>query len=359
VRNPARKVTAMPCNPARSLTRLLLLAASVVTADAAGACSRILWNDNGHGVMVGRTMDWPESTEPVLTVLPRGMERDGGLLAGQPVVAENPARWTSKYGSLVTTVYGIGTADGLNEAGLGAHLLYLTATDFGPRDPSLPGLHAGLWTQYVLDNAATVAEALALLDKVQVVLVEAHGHKATVHLAIEDASGDSAIIEYIDGKPVVHHGPEYRVMTNDPSYDQQIALLAGMDFSNPSSDMPLPGNVNARDRFQRASYYLALLPDPANEREAAASILSVARNVSVPFGAPYKGFGIYNTEYRTAMNLTDRRYYFELTTSPNLIWADLSAMNLDAGSGVRTLDPDNIALSGNVTGDFTRAPAPF
>ena len=349
----------MPRRPARPLVSLLLLAASVLTADAALACTRILWNANGHAVMVGRTMDWPESTEPVLTVLPRGMARDGGLLAGQAVVTDNPARWTSRHGSLVTTVYGIGTVDGLNEAGLGAHLLYLTATDFGARDPGLPGIQAGLWAQYVLDNAATVSEALALLDKVQIVMVEARGHKASVHLAIEDASGDSAIVEYIDGKPVVHHGPEFRVMTNDPSYDQQLALLAGQDFSNPSSDMPLPGNVNPRDRFQRASYYLALLPDPASEREAAASILSVARNVSVPFGAPYKGFGIYNTEYRTAMNLTDRRYYFELTTSPNLIWADLSAMNLDAGAGVRVLDPDDIRLSGNVTGDFTPAPAPF
>ena len=349
----------MPRPPARPLATLLLLAGSVLAADAAVACTRILWNDNGHAVMVGRTMDWPESTEPVLTVLPRGMARDGGLLAGQAVVTDNPARWTSRHGSLVTTVYGIGTVDGLNEAGLGAHLLYLTATDFGARDPGLPGIQAGLWAQYVLDNAATVAEALALLDKVQIVMVEARGHKASVHLAIEDASGDSAIVEYIDGKPVVHHGPEFRVMTNDPSYDQQLALLAGQDFANPSSDMPLPGNVNPRDRFQRASYYLALLPDPASEREAAASILSVARNVSVPFGAPYKGFGIYNTEYRTAMNLTDRRYYFELTTSPNLIWADLSAMNLDAGAGVRVLDPDDIRLSGNVTGDFTPAPAPF
>lgn len=53
-------------------------------------------------------------------------------------------------------------------------------------------------------------------------------------------------------------------------------------------------------------------------------MLSIARNVSVPFGAPYQGFGIYNTEYRTVMNLNDKRYYFELTTAPNLIWVDLN-----------------------------------
>ena len=56
-------------------------------------------------------------------------------------------------------------------------------------------------------------------------MVEAHGHKANVHLAIEDASGDSAVIEFVNGKQVVHHGREYRIMTNDPPYDQQLALL--------------------------------------------------------------------------------------------------------------------------------------
>ncbi len=103
-----------------------------------------------------------------------------------------------------------------------------------------------------------------------------------------------------------------------------------------------------------------MLPEPKNEREAVASVLAVMRNVSVPFGAPYKGFGIYNTEYRTAMNLTDKHYYFELTTSPNVIWVDLSRFNLAPGQPVMVLNPDDIALSGDVTARFLKAPrAPF
>lgn len=250
---------------------------------AGEACSRILWNDNDVAVVVSRTMDWPESTEPILTVLPRGMKRDGGRVGDAVVVAENPARWTAKYGSLVTTVYGIGTADGLNERGLGGHLLYLTATDFGPRDPSKPGLQAGLWLQYALDNAATVTEALAALESVQIVPAEARGRKATVHLALADASGDSAIVEYIDGKRVVHHGREYRIMTNDPTYDQQLALLKQQDFSKPSSEMPLPGDV---------------------------------------------------------------------------IWVNLTKLDLAEGAPVMVLDPDDVELSGNVTGKFHRAEKP-
>jgi len=345
----------------RTLSGILVTAfAASLALDSAFACTRILWNTNKLAVVSSRTMDWPESTEPTLTVFPRGIARDGGRVGPEETIAKNPATWTSKYGSIVTTVYGIGAVDGLNEKGLAIHLLYLNAADFGPRDDSKPGLVATLWGQYALDNAATVAEALTVLQDVQIVMAEARGHKGTVHLAMEDTSGDSAIIEYIDGKPVIHHGRQYTIMTNDPAYDQQLALLKQHDFSHPSSDTPLPGNVNAADRFQRAAYYSALLSEPKNTREAIAGVLAIARNVSVPFGAPYKGFGIYNTEYRTAIDLTDKRYFFELTTSPNVIWAELGNFDLKPGAAVLQLNPDNIALSGGVSASFkTIDKAPF
>lgn len=351
----------------RTPTMLILstvLGASVIFGwrvhSDAQACSRFLWNDNKLGVFVARTMDWPESTEPVLTVFPRGVGRNGGKIGPDVVVKENPAKWTSKYGSMVTTVYGIGTIDGFNEKGLGVHMLYLSATDFGPRDKSRPAVHAGLWGQYLLDNCTTVKEALKALEGIQVVMAEARGHKATLHLAMEDPTGDSAVVEYLEGKPVVHHGRQYKIMTNDPTYDKQLELLKKLDFSKPSSDTPLPGNVKATDRFQRIAYYSAMLPEPKNEREAVASAFAIARNVSVPFGAPYKKFGIYNTEYRTVMNLTKLRYYFELATSPNVIWADLSKISLSPGSPVKILNPDNPDLSGDVTAKFQKIDrAPF
>ena len=323
-------------------------------------CTRVFWNAYENTMLVGRTMDWPESTEPILTTLPRGMKRDGGRLGPAVAVRERPATWISKYGSMVTTVYGLGSADGFNERGVGAHMLYLNAAGYGPRDPDRPGLHAGLWAQYVLDNAASVREALELLEGVQIVNVEARGRAATVHLAVEDATGDSAIIEYVGGKPLIHHGREFRIMTNDPTYDEQLALLARMDFSKPASDVPLPGNVNPIDRFQRASYFHALLPEPRSEREAVASIFAIARNVSVPFGAPYKDFGIYNTEYRTVIDLSERRYFFELTTSPGVLWADLSKFDLMPGSPAMALNPNEFDLAGNVTSRFRRLErAPF
>ncbi|WP_075657071.1 linear amide C-N hydrolase [Pseudochrobactrum sp. B5] len=327
---------------------------SLFPAFNAEACTRLLWN-NKVGVVVGRTTDWPVTTEPVINVFPRGISRNGGQLDHKTVVAKNPLKWTSKYGSMVTTMFGVGTVDGFNERGLGAHLLYLTSTDFGTRDTSKPGLQAALWAQYALDSAATVSEALMLLDKIQPVMVEVNGGtKATVHLALEDAAGDSAIVEYINGKAVVYHNPDYRVVTNDPSYDKQLALLKKLDFSNASRETPLPGNVSPTDRFQRASYYLRTIPEPKTDHEAVSTMLSVARNVSVPFGAPYKDSGQYNTEYRTVSNLAKKRYYFEMTTSLNVVWADLNKFNLAKGAPVMFLKPDNFNLTGDVTAKFQK-----
>ena len=357
-----------------------VLALSLLTVSLAEACTRILWNENTQsesvGPLVGRTMDWPISTDPVLTVFPRGATRQGGQLGSAIVVKENPANWKAKYGSLVTTIYGIGAVDGVNEKGLAAHLLYLNDTQLPDRDPSKPGVHIALWAQYVLDNAATVQDALDELDKVQIVMANLTGKdgqvtRGAVHLMMEDADGDSALIEYVGGEKKVHHNRDVRVVTNDPPYDQQREVLSnttrmmtkeGVDLQHPNSSWPLPGNVSPEDRLIRATYFLALMPQPKDEEQGIASILAIARNVSVPFGAPYKpqeGMAVYNTEYRTVINLRDRQYFFELTTRPDVAWIDLMKFDLTPGAPVMVFNPYQGNMNGEITQRFVPTQAPY
>ena len=64
-----------------------------------------------------------------------------------------------------------------------------------------------------------------------------------LHLVIEDATGDSAVIEYIDGKAKIYHGREYTVATNSPTFDKQIEHLK--EYKMFGGEKPLPGDNRA------------------------------------------------------------------------------------------------------------------
>jgi penicillin V acylase-like amidase (Ntn superfamily) len=73
-------------------------------------------------------------------------------------------QWTSTYGSVGVSFYGVATVDGMNEKGLVANVLYLAESDYGTSVAGRPNMSIGGWAQYVLDSYATVAEAVAALE---------------------------------------------------------------------------------------------------------------------------------------------------------------------------------------------------
>jgi penicillin V acylase-like amidase (Ntn superfamily) len=327
------------------------VAALVFVTPAADACTRAVYFGQDGQTVTGRSMDWVEDMHTNQWVFPRGMKRDGGLGKGS-------FEWTSKYGSVVTSVYEGGTADGMNEKGLVANMLYLAESEYPPADDKRPGVCISAWTQYVLDHFATVAEAVKELKKEEfkVVTVEApNGAKGTVHVSISDASGDSAIFEYVKGKLVVHHGKEYQVMTNSPVYDKQLAIHEY--WKDIDGAVMLPGTPRAADRFARASYYVNACKQTADPREAVAAVFSVMRNVSVPRGVRKKDApNLSSTIWRTVADQKNRVYYYEDTNSPGLIWVKLDKIDFKEGSGTRKLTlvgkPDT---TGDQTANFEKA----
>ena len=82
-----------------------------------------------------------------------------------------------------------------------------------------PNLSIGGWAQYALDSYATVAEAVADLEKQPFTIIAPvlpNGEAGVGHLAISDQSGDSAIFEFLGGQLKIHHDRHYTVMTNSP-----------------------------------------------------------------------------------------------------------------------------------------------
>jgi len=332
---------------------MTLTACLMAVQPAAFACSRVLWASPDNQVFVGRTQDWTEKANSAFRVYPRGLERTGA-------VAQNPHKWTTKYGSLVLSAYDSGTHEGVNEKGLAAHALYLAGeTDFGKRDPKRQAIGVMQWVQYYLDNFATVAEAVDAQKNstLQVEpLILPNGFPTLVHVSLSDKSGDSAVIEFIGGKPKVYHDKRFTVMTNEPTYDKQIENLK--QYRTFGGDKPLPGERTPSDRFVRAAYYANGLPKPANAGEGAAYMFSVIRNISVPFGLgdPDKP-NIASTIFRTVIDLTGGRYYFESTYAPNVVWVDYSKLDFSKGSGERELQVEKkiFSLNGDVTSQLQPA----
>jgi len=328
----------------------ILLVLGGMALQEAGACTRAVYLGPQETIITVRSMDWMSDLGSNLWAFPRGMQRDGA--AGPTSI-----RWTSKYGSVVASAFEAVTADGMNEKGLVANLLYLAESEYvqpSPGDRRLP-MSISAWTQYILDNFATVAEAVTAIRKEPfyvVPVMSPDGHAGTVHLSISDSTGDSAIFEYVGGKLVIHHGRQFQVMTNSPVYDRQLAL--NEYWKQIGGTTMLPGTNRAADRFVRASFYINAIPKTSNDAEAVAAAFSVIRNASVPLGITTPGQpNISSTIWRTVSDHKNRRYYFESTRSPSVFWVNLADMDFAAGKPTKKLTLTGGAIfAGNAAAQF-------
>lgn len=267
-------------------------------------------------------------------------------------------QWTSKYGSVIASGYDICSTDGVNEAGLAANLLWLAESQYPKPGADGPGISLALWAQYVLDSFGSVAEAVTALTAtplaVQTAGVPGQDRLATLHLSMSDKTGDSAIVEYIDGQQVIHHSRDYQVMTNSPIFEKQLAVEEY--WKGIGGTVMLPGTNRAADRFVRASFYINAIPKTDDPLLAVAEVLSVVRNASVPYGISTADEpNISSTRWRTVVDHKSLRYVFESALAPNTFWVDLKNFDftkcskLDLGQGEKSV------FAGDASGHFAVA----
>lgn len=338
----------------KKLTLMCAFLFSMGVSSKADACTRVVYKGPSDMVITARSMDWKDEIQANLWVFPKGMERSGE-------VGKNSVKWKSKYGSIIATAWDIATADGMNEKGLVANILWLVESEYAKFDPTGKdkGITISAWAQYMLDNFATVDEAVQEMRKEPFVVVSDYipGTQkfSTLHLSLSDAKGDNAILEYIGGKLVIHHNPSYTVMTNSPVFEQQLAL--NQYWKGIPGTIMLPGTNRAADRFVRASYYIDAIPQTTDKRIAVASVFSVIRNCSVPFGISSETEpNISSTRWRSVADQKDKIYFFETVLTPNTFWVDLKDFDLSAKGKVMKLSLDNnITYNGKANQSFKEA----
>lgn len=327
-------------------------------------CSRGVYTvdePDGIRVLSGRTFDWLTATESHLYAFPAGMDHDGAAGSGS-------LKWTSRYGTVLLAMSDNAITDGINEVGLTGNVLYLKNTETGVYNASKPQVSVAVWLRYFLDMYSSVEDvAKDLYDEDGETKFQVADSFPThifpvpplIHISLADSTGNNMIMEWIGGKLKTYISRKYTVMTNEPPFDEQLALDS---YWLSMQNVTLPGTDRPADRFARLTHY-ARLAKPANSpAEALATLQGMIRAVSVPMrhydiNAPNGGPNIAPTHWRSYADLKDMRYFFESATKNEFIWISLKQLDLSPGSGVRkfTADAEGKGLAGrhgDKTSDF-------
>lgn len=331
----------------------------IMNVSSSLACTRVLL-ENKYGINIGRNMDWAgaEYAKHKLLILPRGIERTGE-------VSGNSAKWTSKYGSLVMTMYDLGVVGGINEKGLNVEALYLVASDYGIRNEKITGINIAIYSQYILDNFASVKEAIAYLkaNELQLVSLTLPGFDkpAGLHFAIADNSGDNAIIEYIDGKLRIYNDKNYKILTNDPAYNEQLKNLK--QYKNYGGSLEIPSGFTPSDRFVRTTYNLDLAVEHKNSNKNLKMLGDIMANAAQPdiknVRPDATGPESSATSYTSVADLTNLMFYVTFLDNHSVLKVDIKKLNFSKNSPEMMFDIEKNNFHGDITDKFQKLQKPF
>ncbi len=314
-------------------------------------CTRIYNNFNPENkfLTTARNMDWAEQMPTTIFVfktnLDKPTEKIGLSEKDTDALHDNPLTWIARYDSVVNMV-GVnapyGASDGINSAGLVANLLYDSDASYHRNDSAkCKQLDVLRWVQFVLDTCASVKEVVNQFNENATVQIEIIGAKvpgstkeASLHLAVSDKFGDSAIIEVHKGTFVIYHNMDFRIMTNEPSYAKQIELNQYWRWQwssqNHFPSSTLPGGPFPSDRFARASYYLNHLHPTHSSADSLAQSKSIVMNASVPvnFNSEDDNFpNIAQTLWTSVSDHNNLLYFFCNARTMGDLYIDLNELD--------------------------------
>ena len=322
------------------------------------ACTSIRLKAEDGAVIHARTAEFggDELSFGNILLVPRGHE-----IAGTAPGGNAGLKWKAKYAMVGPTREKYVTpVDGLNEKGLAVGTLYHPGyaeyTQVGPGDHArtIAPAEFALW---LLTNFATVAEAKKALPEVTVgeVVFPAWGFVPPFHFIVHDLDGQCTVVEFTKGKMVVYDNP-LGVMTNSPTFDWHVTNLRnyinlsatartpieldGMEFAqfgSGSGTLGLPGDFTPPSRFVRAvAFSRSAMPGKTGE-EAVQQAFHILSNFDIPRGSVRDKRGketLYDiTQYTTAADTKNKRYYFHTNDNRRVRVIDLTKMDLD-GKGL-------------------------
>lgn len=211
--------------------------------DAPRACSIFSARNEMGNPLLGRNFDWYHRSAILLFTHPSKGYRSVSLLDPYYCGFLPPDYIPASYYDLAKLL----TApwipiDGMNECGLAIGLMAVPDAE-GSHDPHKMNINETGVIRLVLDHAKDVAEAIALIKKYNIVF-----YSGPTHYLIADASGHSAVIEFVKGKvEVIQNTEAWQVSTNFQIYGAKDGALLCNHYATATQTLKKTNGVISED----------------------------------------------------------------------------------------------------------------
>lgn len=246
--------------------------------------------------------------------------------------------------------------DAINEKGLGmAGLNFVGNADYKEFTPGKDNVAPFEFIPWILGQCASVKEARLLLDKINLVNTPFSDQLplAQLHWLIADKE-EAITVESVKEGLKVYDNPA-GVMTNNPSFDQQMHNLSNYMHLSPkfpenhfSSKLPLscysrgmgalglPGDLSSQSRFVRVAFVKMNSVSGDSESESVSQFFHILGSVDQQKGCCDVGDEKYEyTIYTSCCNAQKGIYYYTTYDNHQINAVDMHRENLDGETLIR------------------------
>lgn len=194
-------------------------------------CSLFIGKTATGGVALSRNFDWPIHPSIVLVMHPTHGYSSLSVVDLSVIGTDwGDLRQHEKSDMTALAAAPRVPIDGMNEKGLAVGMAAVPET-VCPNDPAKQTVGTLGAIRLMLDHAATTKEAIEVLKRYNVDF----SHGPQVHYLVVDKSGDSAILEFLNGK--LHVLPGERAMTNFHIADEGEKVRADYRYRNITKEL--------------------------------------------------------------------------------------------------------------------------
>lgn len=315
-------------------------------------CTGIKFIAENNAITYARTLEFGQNIDSKIVMIPRNYTFTSSAPSGHGL------QWKTAYAVVGANACNVLTVlDGVNEKGLAGGLFYFPgyaqyqAVTKEQESNSIAPWDLMTW---LLTTCANVAQVKQLLPTIKVTNTLFGPWKMVppVHAIVHDAQGNSLAIEYIDGNLHMHDN-SLGTFTNAPSFDWHMTHLKNYINLSPlnidnaqlgpirlistgqgSGMLGLPGDFTPPSRFIRAALLSQAAMNIRTEEDAIHGAFHLLNLFNIPIGSVREktdnGVSCDYTQWTSAVDLHNKRYYFHTYENPQIQMIDLMRMNLDA-----------------------------